>query len=215
MDIRPLTRGASSSNVQPRMGGKSNTLPLLKSNSSYLLTRQTSFNSHGRQRDTPVFSEKTPSPFVGLLASKRLAKRLTSRVLASRTRSLLNSRMSCLTIHREPTYRMEPEFKFNVPKVENIASRVLEDRLSDVDYSPRLCSNISRLISDEIKDRVKALKFDRYKIIVIVFVGENKEHGIQISSRSAWDDKVDTFATSKYQNSAIYATATVYGIYNE
>ncbi|XP_060065151.1 dynein light chain Tctex-type 5-like [Ylistrum balloti] len=217
MDIRPATRSASNANLPPKMGEKAKTSPLLKSNSSYLLKRQISSISQLKQNETPVFSERSGPSFVGLLASKRLAKRLTSRILAGRTRSLLNSRMSALSIQKEPTYRMEPKesLKFNFVQVEKIANKVLEDRLCEMKYNPRLCSNMSRLITEEIKDRVKMLKFDRYKIIVIVFIGENKDQGIQIASRCAWDEKVDTFATCNYQNSAIYATATVYGVYNE
>ncbi|XP_033737023.1 tctex1 domain-containing protein 1-like [Pecten maximus] len=217
MDVRPATRSASSSNLPPKMGDKAKTSPLLKSNSSYLLKRQMSTLSQTKQNEIPIFSERSGPSFVGLLASKRLAKRLTSRILAGRTRSILNSRMSGLSIQKEPTYRMEPKdsLKFNVVQVERITNKVLEDRLAEIKYNPRVCSNISRLITEEIKDRVKMLKFDRYKIIVIVFIGENKDQGIQISSRCAWDDKVDTFATCTYKNSAIYATATVYGIYTE
>ncbi|XP_069127392.1 dynein light chain Tctex-type 5-like [Argopecten irradians] len=217
MDIRPATRSSSTPNLPPKMVDKSKTSPLLKSNSSYLLKRQMSTLSETKQNETPVLSERSGPSFVGLLASKRLAKRLTSRIMAGRTRSLLNSRMSGLSIQREPTYRMEPKeaLKFNVAQVETIVNKVLSDRLGDIKYSPLVCSNISRLITEEIKDRVKMLKFDRYKIIVIVFIGENKDQGIQISSRCAWDDKVDTFANCTYQNSAIYATATVYGVYNE
>ncbi|OWF48854.1 tctex1 domain-containing protein 1-like [Mizuhopecten yessoensis] len=216
MDIRPATRSVSTSNLPPKMGEKAKTAPLLKSNSSYLLKRQISTISE-KQKDVPVFSERSGPSFVGLLASKRLAKRLTSRILAGRTRSLLNSRMSGLTIQKEPSYRMEPKesLKFNSSKVEKIANMVLEDRLAELKYNPRLCSNISRLITEEIKDRVKTLKFDRYKIIVIVFIGENKDQGVQISSRCAWDDEVDNFATCTYKTNAIYATATVYGVYNE
>jgi len=190
-----------------------------KKKSGNVLSRQTSCSALGASQHKPgkdAQTTKLGASFVGLFASKRLAKRLTSRFLHSRTRSTLSqSRLSGLTIHKEPTYRMEPKTKFDPDVVEEITEKILKLRLEGFKYSPILCSTMSRMLSDEIKDKVKALNFDRYKIVVLVFIGEKNNQGLVISSRCAWDDKFDNSATTTYQSDSMHCTATVFGIYNE
>lgn len=63
-----------------------------------------------------ISNTKGPS-LVGLLASKRLAKQLSTRFLRRRYGSLCDSSKASLPPKKEPTYRMEPYRKFNSCKV--------------------------------------------------------------------------------------------------
>ena len=74
---------------------------------------------------------------------------------------------------------------------------------------------MSRVLSDEIKKGVKAMNFDRYKIVCSVIIGEKKGQGVHVTSRCAWDERSDSFATYSFQNDKIFCTATVFGVYNE
>jgi hypothetical protein len=66
---------------------------------------------------------------------------------------------------------MEPYKKFDTQKVEEIIENVVSDKLNGYKYNPKLCAVMSKLISEEIRDKVKALHFDRYKIVAIVVIG--------------------------------------------
>ncbi|ESO94498.1 hypothetical protein LOTGIDRAFT_118384 [Lottia gigantea] len=120
-----------------------------------------------------------------------------------------------MNIPKEPTYRMEPHRKFDPCKVEEIVKEVLEDRLQTFKYNPKFSANFSKIISDEIKDKVKMLNFDRYKIVANVVIGQKRDVCVLVTSRCAWDDKLDNYVSYTFQNQHIFCTANVFGIYSE
>ncbi|KAK3599871.1 hypothetical protein CHS0354_022442 [Potamilus streckersoni] len=156
---------------------------------------------------------KGPS-LIGLLASKRFAKKLTSRFLSGRTGSM-NDSSRISSIQKEPSYRLEPQQKFNMEKAQVVVKEVLEGRLEGFRYHSKFCANMSKTLSDEIKDRIKKLHFDRYKIVVMTHIGENKGESLLITSRCVWDANLDGYATYTYSTSTFFCTATVYCLYNE
>ncbi|XP_063421546.1 dynein light chain Tctex-type protein 2B-like [Mytilus trossulus] len=164
---------------------------------------------------TPPQGFAAGASLVGLLASKRLAKRLSNKIHNNRTGSVMSSRLSGMGIRREPTYRMEPYKKFDPQRVEAVIKGVVSDKLGGYKYNPKLCAVMSKVISEEIRDKVKALHFDRYKIISSVVIGEKKNQDIITCSRSVWDDKLDSYAVYNYQIDNIMCAVTVYGIYFE
>ena len=66
-----------------------------------------------------------------------------------------------------------------------------------------------------IKEKTKEFHFDRYKLIVQVYVGQDNEQSVQLASRSLWNTKTDMFAAATYRNNSLYAIALVYGLYLE
>ncbi len=158
-----------------------------------------------------------PSIF-GILASKRLAKQFVSRFTLRRSGRLHSNQGSSRgvpNVPKEPTYRMEPKRKFNSSPVEKIMKEILDSRLEGFEYSHKRCAMMSKILTEEIKERVKKLRFDRYKIVCIVTMGEKKGQDMRLSSRCAWDTSVDTSATYTWQDGQAFCSATVYGIYHE
>lgn len=66
-----------------------------------------------------------------------------------------------------------------------------------------------------IKARVKDLVLPRYKIVVVTHIGQLNGQGMQIGSRCLWDPTTDTFASYVFQNTSLFALATVYAVYFE
>lgn len=66
-----------------------------------------------------------------------------------------------------------------------------------------------------IRARVKDLMIPRYKIVVLVHIGQLTGQSMQISSRCLWDAANDTFASYSFKNSSLYGVATVYAVYIE
>ncbi|KAK3091107.1 hypothetical protein FSP39_017175 [Pinctada imbricata] len=153
---------------------------------------------------------------VGLMASKRFAKRLSSKVQLNREETQGSSLQlpTNLTL-KEPTYRMEPGVKFKSSTVENLIKETVDYRLDGMRYNKKITPNLCKIMTDDIKEKVKKLNYDRYKIVCLIQMGENKNQGMVASSRCQWDPKTDTYATYAYQNKHLFCTATVYGIYNE
>lgn len=66
-----------------------------------------------------------------------------------------------------------------------------------------------------IRERVKALKTPRYKIVVLVTIGQLNGQNMQICSRCLWDATNDTFASYSFKNSSLFGVASVYAVYFE
>ena len=77
------------------------------------------------------------------------------------------------------------------------------------------CSKLTETICSVIKEKTKEFNFDRYKIIVQVYVGQDNEQSVQLASRSLWNANTDMFAAATFRNNSLYAIALVYGLYLE
>lgn len=55
----------------------------------------------------------------------------------------------------------------------------------------------------------------RYKIIVIISIGQIRDQNIRMGSRCLWDDTHDNFSSHIFKNNSLFAAATVFGVYFE
>lgn len=63
--------------------------------------------------------------------------------------------------------------------------------------------------------QVKALGYERYKLIVQVTLGQKKGQAMRLVSRCLWDTATDNFATAYYENDSLYCVCQCYGLYIE
>ena len=155
---------------------------------------------------------KSKLSLAGVMLSRRFAKRMSSLRGKGSTH---RSSSAGIVPDKEPTYRMEPTHKFNCHSVEKVMQDVLERRLVNVTYEPKKCSMLIRSMSEDIKDRVKYLGFDRYKIVCVMVLCQKHEQAAVCSSRCQWDKAIDNYANYTYKNQHLICNATVYGLYNE
>ena len=146
----------------------------------------------------------------GLLLSRKFAKRLSTKWNNKRD---ITSASGIQKL--EPTYRMEPKRPFRSCVVEKCIKDILDDRLENFRYNPKFSANIIKVLTEEIKERVKVFCFDRYKIVCIVTLAQKNDQGLMVGSRSTSDKKNDNFACYTFTNPHIVCTATVYGVYRE
>lgn len=90
---------------------------------------------------------------------------------------------------------------------------VLKEYLSDVEYDNILGQRMSKMLADTIKTRLKDFKWMRYKLVVYVVIGENREQNVLAGSRFLWSTETDTYASTKFVSKSIFALAVCYGIY--
>lgn len=67
--------------------------------------------------------------------------------------------------------------------------------------------------TDVIKNKLKDLKLNRYKIIVQSFLGDQKNQGINLVNKCLFDPKNDHCITEQYFNNNIFCFIVVYLIY--
>ncbi|XP_013388467.1 tctex1 domain-containing protein 1-like [Lingula anatina] len=161
------------------------------------------------QRESSTLSTPLKGPsLMGILAARRFTNRLRETVREKRQLREQNANL-------QPTYRMEPRNKFQPGKVERAIKDVVDQRLEGCKYNPRLCKTMTRVLSEEVKEKVKGLKFDRYKLVCLVTIGEKKSQQLMVTSRCTWDTNFDNYSTYNFENSNLFCTVTVYGIYAE
>lgn len=71
------------------------------------------------------------------------------------------------------------------------------------------------LPADDIRERVKALGFERHKVVVYVCLGELKGQTFSSCSLCLWDTATDGFASETFRNESLFATAQVFALYFE
>ncbi|KAK7944814.1 hypothetical protein WMY93_000542 [Mugilogobius chulae] len=116
----------------------------------------------------------------------------------------------------ENTYQLGPHKRHSVPAITEILKDVLTCYLQHETYADAEWScNMTKTLCEVIRARVKEKMIPRYKIVVIVNVGQLRGQGMQISSRCLWDVTNDTFATYSFKNSSLFGLAIVYVVYVE
>nr|XP_020661719.1 tctex1 domain-containing protein 1 [Pogona vitticeps]XP_020661720.1 tctex1 domain-containing protein 1 [Pogona vitticeps] len=118
-------------------------------------------------------------------------------------------------IQMENTYQLGPTKCFPVVTVNNILKDVVSSYLQEEKYEAELCRQMTKTISEVIKARIKDLMIPRYKIIVIIYIGQLEKQSILIGSRCLWDTTSDTFSSYSFKNRSLFALANVYAIYSE
>lgn len=121
------------------------------------------------------------------------------------------------TRYVEPTYRLrpEPENMFSPSAVAVIAEEVTRSVLEGKQWLGEEEAVWAVSITEQVKSRVKALNFPRYKIVVYTVLGEEKQQGVRIASRCLRDSETDNCATYTYSNDHLWCNVAVFGMYVE
>ncbi len=113
----------------------------------------------------------------------------------------------------DPLRRIEPFRKFASGEVKEIIQDVFNSLFSECDYNVETLRRDAKAASDSIKSQVKMLGYARYKIVCIVYVVENLQQGVNISSRGMIDEEHDHFAEYVMTCGGYNVTGVVYGVY--
>ena len=120
------------------------------------------------------------------------------------------------TLAYEPTYQLDPERPFDKILVQKIIADAIEGFMPNYLFERRKAPKLAQNMSEEIKNRVKMCKFDRYKIICYVVVGEKLMQSYVVKSGHIWHSDRDGLASYVYdQDANFFLLATVYAIYYE
>jgi hypothetical protein len=105
--------------------------------------------------------------------------------------------------------------KFQRHKVQAILKAVLKERMEKQQYDPVKAAQISKHIAEDLREKVKALGYDCYKLVIQVTLGQKKGQAMRIVSRCLWDTSTDSFASEYFENESLYCVCHVFGLYFE
>lgn len=116
----------------------------------------------------------------------------------------------------QPTYQMESKNPFQPKVCERILEKTITkqiDAMKLTKFDTKSTVSVCRSLSEEILNQIKLEEFDRYKIIVIISIGEKYHQTFRQTTKFLWDAENDAFANYVYDRPDIYVIGTVYGIY--
>ncbi|OWK62246.1 Choline-phosphate cytidylyltransferase A [Lonchura striata] len=100
------------------------------------------------------------------------------------------------------TYSLRPglQHRFKSSTVKECIRAILKEKLANVQYIPEEMPELTKSLSDTIKDRLKEEGFDRYKMVVQVVIGEQRGEGVNMAARCFWDADTDSCAHDVFMN---------------
>ncbi|XP_061862142.1 dynein light chain Tctex-type protein 2B isoform X1 [Colius striatus] len=103
------------------------------------------------------------------------------------------------------TYRLRPglQQRFKSSTVKECIHTILMEKLANVEYVPEEMPQLTKSLSEMIKDRLKEEGFDRYKMVVQVVIGEQRGEGVNMAARCFWDADTDSYAHDVFMNVSI------------
>eukprot|EP00760_Papus_ankaliazontas_P003065 PhM_4_TR11402/c0_g1_i1/m.71254 len=116
----------------------------------------------------------------------------------------------------EQTFSLRPHHRkrFRPQLVKEVIRRVLLERLGNQDYNPDTVQTTSKDVADVVREQLRGLDMDGYKLIVNAVIGEQRGQGLKMGCRCFWDQDTDGYAEETYTNSSLFAVVTVFGIYH-
>ncbi len=127
----------------------------------------------------------------------------------------MSKRMPRESDSQEPSFQIRPSFeqKFRPGAVKEIIHTTLNNSLAGKIYEADKVTAWSKDISTVIKDKIKVMGYDRYKIVVEVVIGEQRGEGVRMGTRCLWDSDTDSYASDVFMNDSLFCCAAAFGIY--
>lgn len=112
-------------------------------------------------------------------------------------------------------YEPRPARSFSAVEARAAMRSVLEAKLNGAKYEPQGSALAAVELAECVKKAVKALGYERYKIVCYLVLGATRPSGLSCSSRAVWSPAVDTYAEFCFQNDSLFALCLVFALYHE
>uniref|UniRef100_A0A2K5ZF13 Dynein light chain Tctex-type 2B n=1 Tax=Mandrillus leucophaeus TaxID=9568 RepID=A0A2K5ZF13_MANLE len=104
-------------------------------------------------------------------------------------------------------------FRFRPSVVKDCIHAVLKEELANAQYSPEEMPQLTKHLSENIKDKLKEMGFDRYKMVVQVVIGEQRGEGVFMASRCFWDADTDNYTHDVFMNDSLFCVVAAFGCF--
>ncbi|KAK9840923.1 hypothetical protein WJX81_000680 [Elliptochloris bilobata] len=106
-------------------------------------------------------------------------------------------------------------YVFKRRKVQDVIRQALQERMEGGRYDPVKGAQQAKQLADDVRERVKALGFERHKLVVMVTLGQKQGQGQRVVSRCLWDMHTDGWASEVIESETVFCTCQVYALYFE
>ncbi|KAM6161162.1 dynein light chain Tctex-type protein 2B [Erethizon dorsatum] len=115
----------------------------------------------------------------------------------------------------ENTYILRPIFqqRFRPAVVKDCIHTVLKEELANAEYSAEETPQLTKHLSENIKDKLKEMGFDRYKMVVQVVIGEQRGEGVFMAARCFWDADTDNYTHDVFMNDSLFCVVAAFGCF--
>ncbi|NXD69758.1 TC1D2 protein, partial [Eolophus roseicapillus] len=103
--------------------------------------------------------------------------------------------------------------RFKSSTVKECIRAILKEKLANVQYIPNDMPQLTMSLSETIKDRLKEVGFDRYKMVVQVVIGEQRGEGVNMAARCFWDADNDSCAHEVFMNDSLFCIVAAFGCF--
>uniref|UniRef100_A0A8C2NEN9 Tctex1 domain containing 2 n=1 Tax=Capra hircus TaxID=9925 RepID=A0A8C2NEN9_CAPHI len=111
------------------------------------------------------------------------------------------------------TRGQEAEAMFRPSVVKDCIHAVLKEELANAEYSPEEMPQLTKHLSENIKDKLKEMGFDRYKMVVQVVIGEQRGEGVFMAARCFWDADTDNCTHDVFMNDSLFCVVAAFGCF--
>lgn len=199
---------------QNQHGGHHGTLPSSQHHIGHHWGPQHHKGDHGRHTDHGQRDgEQRVSPSSHPFRTRR--DTIPSRSHESDKRSTGTNEAVTPVVFYENTYKLIPDCKVHEGKVRDIILAALKDNIKETKYDPNMCGQRCQLISEVIKERMKTLNLDRFKIVCLVMIGQIFDQSMLVTSRCLWNKTFDKSISVEYKSGNIIAMGLVFAVYTE
>ncbi|XP_026284120.1 dynein light chain Tctex-type protein 2B-like [Frankliniella occidentalis] len=113
------------------------------------------------------------------------------------------------------SFKIRPDLdeKFRPQAAKEAIQSLLTEQLSGKVYANENVDDLTKSVAKLALERVKAMEFQRYKLLVQVVLGEQRGAGVRMGARCMWDAEADSYASAEYANDSLFCVVTVFAVF--
>ncbi|XP_045445323.1 dynein light chain Tctex-type protein 2B-like [Melitaea cinxia] len=112
-----------------------------------------------------------------------------------------------------PTYQLEPSYRFHVPLVKKISEELLDEHFTGHKYNIQESPALALRLAGELMRKIKALQFNRYRIITVVTIGQRRAQSYNNAISFLWDHERDSYVDLQREVNSAFIQVTTFGVY--
>ncbi|CAF1172363.1 unnamed protein product [Rotaria sp. Silwood1] len=102
---------------------------------------------------------------------------------------------------------------FNNNEVKEMLEQLIQQTIDQQnEYDCDKCTQLSKDLSQIIKDAMKSLNYEKYKYVIQVVLGQCQDDNLMMTCRCLWDIETDNYVSCVYSNTKIFCAVAVFGL---
>ncbi|XP_054710111.1 dynein light chain Tctex-type protein 2B-like [Uloborus diversus] len=113
------------------------------------------------------------------------------------------------------SYQIQPTAAIKRTVIEETATRILGKYLTDKEYSSLDPKHVAIRIAANIRENVRKMGYERYRIVCEVSIGEKCDQDVAMTFLCLWKHEFDHYVTVTFDGEDFFATALIFFIYQQ